>query len=228
MKLFIYDPKTHEYKGSRPAQIVNGKELIKSAYATIHEPPMVDDGYIQVFNSKIDNWEIFEDHRQKLDEKGTKYGGTPYWLPEDNYLSQPRYMENIGPLPEGALLTRPEKSFEELKLDKLNELESSFLTAEKSGVVKSSLGFDIDATERSNRDINGLIDVLESSSDESKSTMFCAADNSFHEVTLDDLKTMKLEVIKYGQELYQKKWTYREMINNATSKKELDNININF
>lgn len=121
-----------------------------------------------------------------------------------------------------------EKAYlDKLKKNKLNELESSFLTAEKSGVVKSSLGFDIDATERSNRDINGLIDVLESS-DEVKSTMFCAADNSFHEVTLDDLKTMKLEVIKYGQELYQKKWTYREMINNATSKKELDNININF
>lgn len=121
-----------------------------------------------------------------------------------------------------------EKAYlDKLKKIKLNELESSFLTAEKSGVVKSSLGFDIDATERSNRDINGLIDVLESS-DEVKSTMFCAADNSFHEVTLDDLKTMKLEVIKYGQELYQKKWTYREMINNATSKKELDNININF
>lgn len=122
-----------------------------------------------------------------------------------------------------------EKAYlDKLKKNKLNELESSFLTAEKSGVVKSSLGFDIDATERSNRDINGLIDVLESSSDESKSTMFCAADNTFHEVTLDDLKTMKLEVIKYGQELYQKKWAYREMINNATSKKELDNININF
>ena len=122
-----------------------------------------------------------------------------------------------------------EKAYlDKLKKNKLNELESCFLTAEKSGVVKSSLGFDIDATERSNRDINGLIDVLESSSDESQSTMFCAADNSFHEVTLDDLKTMKLEVIKHGQELYQKKWTYREMINNATSKKELDNININF
>lgn len=110
---------------------------------------------------------------------------------------------------------------------KLNELESSFLTAEKSGVVKSSLGFDIDATERSNRDINGLIDVLESS-DEVKSTMFCAADNSFHEVTLDNLKTMQLEVIGYGQQLYQTKWELRTQIMAAETKEELDAIEIKF
>ena len=122
-----------------------------------------------------------------------------------------------------------EKAYlDKLKKNKLNELESSFLTAEKNGVVKSSLGFDIDATERSNRDINGLIDVLESSSSESQSTMFCAADNSFYEVTLDQLKIMKIEVIQYGQELYQKKWTYREQINNANTKEEIDAIEIQF
>ena len=58
--------------------------------------------------------------------------------------------------------------------------------------------------------------------------MFCAADNTFHEVTLEQLKTMKMEVIQYGQELYQKKWTYREQINNAQSKEELDKIEIKF
>ena len=40
---------------------------------------------------------------------------------------------------------------------------------------------------------------------------------TFLSLTLDNIKTMQLEVIQYGQELYQKKWTYREQINNAQS-----------
>ena len=226
MKLYMYDPKTREYKGTRNAQILNNKVITKSAYATKVEPPAVDSGYIQVYNIEKNIWEIFEDHRQHLDEKGTKTGGTPFYLPEDNYMSSPRYIEEIGPLPSDALLEKPDKPFDIYKNEKYSELNSQFSQAEDSGVIDSSVGFTIDATERSKRDIDGLIDLLEATKTETVS--FCAADNTFHEVTLDDLKTMKLEVIKYGQELYQKKWAYREMINNATSKKELDNININF
>jgi hypothetical protein len=44
-----------------------------------------------------------------MDEKGTKYGGTPYWLPGDDYNSPERYTEELGPLPTGALLERPAK-----------------------------------------------------------------------------------------------------------------------
>lgn len=113
-----------------------------------------------------------------------------------------------------------------LKQNKLNELNSKFLEAENNGVVESTVGFTIDATERSNRDIDGLIELLEASKTET--TSFCAADNSFHDVTLEQLKAMKLEVIKYGQELYQKKWTYREQINNSKDKEELNKINIKF
>lgn len=39
---------------------------------------------------------------------------------------------------------------------------------------------------------------------------------------------MKLEVIKYGQELYQKKWLFREQINNSKDKNELNTIEIKF
>lgn len=46
-----------------------------------------------------------------MDSKGTKIGGTPYWLPADgdDYTSPPRYMDSLGPLPEGAVTERPEK-----------------------------------------------------------------------------------------------------------------------
>lgn len=113
-----------------------------------------------------------------------------------------------------------------LKQNKLNILNTKFLEAENNGTLESSVGFTIDATEGSNRDINGLIDSLEYTKEEK--VMFCAADNTFHEVTLDNLKTMQLEVIAFGQQLYTKKWQYREQINNAQSKEELDKIEIKF
>ena len=117
-------------------------------------------------------------------------------------------------------------SVENVRARKLNELNSLFEQAETNGTLESSVGFTIDANERANRDIDGLIDSLEYTKEEK--VMFCAADNTFHEVTLEQLKTMKMEVITYGQELYQKKWTYREQINNAQSKEELDKIEIKF
>ena len=120
----------------------------------------------------------------------------------------------------------PEPSLEELKKNKLQELNIKFLEAEEDGTLDSSVGFTIDATERSNRDIDGLIKSLEATKQDN--TRFCAADNTFHEVTLEQLKTMQLEVITYGQQLYTKKWQYREQINQAQSKEELDKIKIKF
>ena len=120
----------------------------------------------------------------------------------------------------------PEPSLEELKKNKLQELNQKFLEAEENGTLDSSVGFTIDATERSNRDIDGLIKSLEATKQDN--TRFCAADNTFHEVTLDNLKTMQLEVITYGQKLYAKKWMFREQINNAETKDDIEQIIIDF
>ena len=117
-------------------------------------------------------------------------------------------------------------SIENVRARKLNELNLLFEQAETNGTLESSVGFTIDANERANRDIDGLIKSLESTPDET--VLFCAADNSFHEVTLDNLKTMQLEVIAYGQQLYTKKWQYREQINQAQTKEEIDAIEIKF
>lgn len=120
----------------------------------------------------------------------------------------------------------PEPSIEELKKNRLQELNEKFLEAENNGTLNSSVGFTIDATERSNRDIDGLIKSLEATKQDN--IRFCAADNTFHEVTLDNLKTMQLEVIAYGQKLYAKKWLFREQINNAETKDDIEQIIIDF
>lgn len=108
--MYMFDAKTREYKGSRPAQEVNGKALTKSAFATPTPPPAsIPEGHVARWTGS--EWELVEDYRQHLDSKGTKQGGTPYWLPSegDDWQSQPRYTEDLGPLPDGAVTVRPEK-----------------------------------------------------------------------------------------------------------------------
>ena len=124
-------------------------------------------------------------------------------------------------LPLGVLIT-----LDEAKTIALTELSSAFLSTESSGKVKSSVKFVIDATERSHRDIDGLITSMEATN--TSETMFCAADNSFHTVTLDQLRIMRLEIISYRQALYAHKWKLRSAIENAKSVDEVRTISINF
>lgn len=111
----------------------------------------------------------------------------------------------------------------QMKLDALHE---AWLLAEASGTVESSAGFAIDATERANRDIEGLITSMENGS--ADSAVFCAADNSFHPVTLAQLKEMRLAIIRYAQALYARKWELRTAIGQAQTFGELDAVTISF
>ena len=127
--LYTFDLATGEYTGSRPAQVVNGKELIRSACATPTPPPVIPDGHAARWTGTA--WEIVEDHRQKMDNTGTPQGGTPYWLPgEDDWQSPPRYLKELGPLPAGAVTVRPEKPaarlLEEARAVKTAEIQSGY------------------------------------------------------------------------------------------------------
>ena len=120
----------------------------------------------------------------------------------------------------------PEVSLEEAKVEKLGALKAAFLTASETAHCMSSVGFEIDANETANRDINGLIVVMEARGKETE--LFRAYDNTFHEVTLDDLKTMLVEISEHGQKLYARKWQLEVSIQAATTAEELDAITITF
>lgn len=124
--MYMFDVKTREYTGARPAQELNGKPLTKSASATPTPPPEnIPEGHVARWTGN--EWELVEDHRQHLDSKGTKQGGTPYWLPSegDDWQSQPRYTEDLGPLPSGAVTVRPEKPLSVVKEEKEREVRSA-------------------------------------------------------------------------------------------------------
>lgn len=117
-------------------------------------------------------------------------------------------------------------SLNEVKASSLEKLNACFVSAEAAGKIMSSAGFVIDATERSNRDIEGLITSMEATG--APEAAFCAADNSFHTVTLEQLRAMRLEVIAYGQALYARKWELRTAIEAAETVDAVQAVDIIF
>lgn len=118
----------------------------------------------------------------------------------------------------------PEQTIEEAKLTKLSELNEVFCTASKTAHCESSAGFEIDADETANRNIEGLALVLKPG----ESTLFRAYDNRFYEVTKEQLETMRKEIVVNSQRLYQTKWQIEAAIEAAETVDELDAIEIAF
>jgi hypothetical protein len=111
---------------------------------------------------------------------------------------------------------------------KKSRLSNSFDEVYDSKHLKlsSSLGFEINANSVANTNIDGLIKVLKKTGVES--VLFRAFNNDLHNVTLDDLETMQMEIIMNGQALYAKKWELETIIDNCSSLDELIEIEDDF
>lgn len=133
------------------------------------------------------------------------------------------YREEPDPVP-------PEPTLEELKERKLSTLEKAFLRwYETDATVVSSLGFTADSDARSMMDVSGLVTTLEAMPAESRSTVaFMDSSNTPHMLTLDQVKTLQLEIIQNGQSAYTQKWTLRAAIESAEDKETLEGIEISF
>ena len=116
----------------------------------------------------------------------------------------------------------PQRPLEEARTEKLAELEAAFDTASREAHCTSSVGFEIDADETANRNIEGLVLVMQPE----ETTLFRAYDNTFHEVTREQLETMRKEIVINSQYLYQAKWTMENRINTAETADELADIEI--
>ena len=128
-QMYMYDLKTGEYTGSRDAtRRPNGEYMLEATGATpVALPADIPAGHVARWTGEA--WETVEDHRQHMDERGRKEGGTPYWLPGDTWRSEPRYIEDLGPLPEGALFEKPERPLDEYKADKRREIAAGYTAA---------------------------------------------------------------------------------------------------
>lgn len=183
MLIYKYDPTTKEYTGSKPAQKrPNGQPITDVLNATTIEPPVLADKQQAVWNGE--SWDVVEDHRKK---PGVEGSGTPYWLPGDAWNTPARYMTELGPLPEGALLEAPAKTDEELAAEELAQAKAERATAvSKITVTVDGMVFDGDETsqERMSRTITAAVATGENMS---ATTTWVLADNTVAQVSIKQL-----------------------------------------
>ena len=218
MIFYIYDEKTKEYTGIQNAFIdpLETKKQGKNVYlvpanATDKKPLEIKENQAVIFNGS--EWKIIADYRNK-----TYYIGT-----------EQHEMKELGDLPKGATFepVEPEKTLEELKSEKLSELTA--ITSKFDNqlvntgmVIKSSLGFSINADLRSQNNLRGLIAVG------IEPVNFVTADNSVQSLSLKQLNVLLNECAQNVQHLYLLKWQYREQIEQAKTVEELNAIEFKF
>ena len=110
---------------------------------------------------------------------------------------------------------------------KEEELANAFTKATATAHLTCSLGFDIDANDAANRNVSGLVTLMEAEG-APENLQFCDYNNEIHTVTLTDLHVMQQEIIANGSALYARKWALRDAINIAATTEELNAITISF
>ena len=111
------------------------------------------------------------------------------------------------------------------KLDELNaKLEET--KASSAAHITSSTGYVVNANTTAKQNIDGLITAMEAQG--LSRVNFMTFDNSLAALTLEQLKTLQLELISYGNNLYAKKWALRSQIEACETKDEVDAIVIDY
>ena len=136
-------------------------------------PPAKKENYVAVWNGAA--WVETEDYR-----------GKEYWLPGDTYGTPGREVKEIGPLPEGATLTPPEQTLDELKEAKKAELKAERDRREQGVITYNGKGFDYDL--KSVAKLNEARDVLMV---DGGSQAWICADSSITTLTADDITEIK-------------------------------------
>nr|DAW65241.1 MAG TPA: protein of unknown function (DUF4376) [Caudoviricetes sp.] len=123
-----------------------------------------------------------------------------------------------------------EPNIDELRNQKLSSLESAFMQwYQTDATCTSSLGFVVDSDARAMLDVSGLVTTLEATPVDSRGGVtFMDHNNIPHMLTLSQLKTVQLEIIKTGQAAYEQKWTMRSAIGAAKTPDDLDAVEIRF
>ena len=172
--------------------------------------------------------------------------------PEDNLIPQGAISIDV---PEGTQLDELEwneqnlilKSQEQIqaekllkiKQEKLKQISQLFETTIANGhFFSQSLQIEVDCRRSSTKnDLENVKNLIEAFIEINRETLdiyrgYTVPDTGetyyAHNVTLNQLKQLKLEMIQYGENLYRRKWSLEDLINNAQTLEELNSINIDF
>ena len=121
----------------------------------------------------------------------------------------------------------PTQNIDELKASKLSELTT--ITSKFDNqlvntdmIIKSSLGFSINADLRSQLNIHRLINMR------AEPVSFIIADNTTVDLSLAQLNILISECEENMQHLFDLKQSYKKQITDATTKEEIDAIDVQF
>ena len=218
--VYLYDEKTKEFKNEVNAQLdpleseKAGKDIyLLPANATWEQPP-IKEGYTTVWNGK--EWDAVEDNRKK-----------EYWLPEDKYGAPAREMKELGPLPEGAMLTAPERTLEEVKAAKIADLKAERDSKEVEPITYNGNSYDYD--DKARERINAAIIALDVQTAQAKATAsidWTTADNQDVKVTADDLRCVIAAVAQRSNALHVAYRVAKGKVEQATSVAEVEAITL--
>lgn len=218
--VYKYDEKTKEYLGKAEALLdpletqLQQKEIYLLPADATFSAPTLQEGYVSVF--KEGAWENIEDNR-----------GKEYWLPEDKYGAPAREMKELGPLPEGATLTAPERTLDEVKAAKIAELKAERDNKEVKPITYNGNSYDYDdkARERINAAIIAL-DVQTAQAKAVASLDWTTADNADVSVTADDLRCVIAAVAQRSNALHVAYRAAKDKVEAATTVAEVEPVTL--
>ena len=119
----------------------------------------------------------------------------------------------------------PVKGLDLVKAEKLNEISAIADAFEQmkcdSMYVTSSLGFRVNADRRSLQNIENMVTLGESQ-------QFKDYDNTFHYLSVDELKIIANEIIINGLNLYSQKFAMQQAVTSATEVEAIANLDLTF
>lgn len=157
-------------------------------------------------------WVAVEDYRKK-----------EYWLPGDTYGTPGREVKEIGPLPDGATLTPPEQTLDELKTDKIAALKAERDQKEVLPIEYKGNSFDYDGKARDR--INAAIIALDMAGAEA-TLEWTTADNTNATVTAQDLRNIIAAVAMRSNTLHEQYRVAKEVVNAAETKEEVEAVTL--
>lgn len=213
-KAYRYNAETFEFLGETFTQLdpleskrVGEKVYLLPSNCTFEQPFEKRDGFVNIWNGQ--NWLEIEDHR-----------GEQYWLQTDTHSTPPKICKELGPLPNGATLTRPSLSLEEVKVQKIAELKEQRNNEEESPITYKGKLWDFDSKSRDR--INAALIALMVNKIETIG--WTAHDDTTVALTSDDLGGIISMAAVRGDSLHTKYRNLRDMVNSATSIEEIDAI----
>lgn len=153
-------------------------------------------------------WVAVEDYRKK-----------EYWLPGDTYGTPGREVKEIGPLPEGATLTPPEQTLEDVKTAKVAEMKAERDKREQGVITYNGKGFDYDL--KSVAKLNEARDVLLV---DGGSQAWICADSSITTLTADDITEIKRLGKERSNDLHMQYAALKVYIEGLTDKEAVEAV----